>query len=47
MPVRLTILFVGFVPFFAFADVHELEGDYLYKESTVRTASELLSDFLD
>lgn len=47
MLARLIILFVMFAPTLALADTHELEGDHLYKVSTVRAASGSLSDLLD
>jgi len=44
---RLTALIALSVPLLAFAEVRELEGDYLYRVSTVRAAPGSLSDLLD
>ena len=47
MLTRLTALIALSVPLLAVAEVPELEGDYLYRVSTVRAAPGSLSDLLD
>ena len=47
MLTRLTALIALSLPLLAFAEVRELEGDYLYRVSTVRAAPGSLSDLLD
>ncbi len=47
MLTRLTVLVALSLPVLAFAEAHELEGDYLYRVSTVRAAPGSLADLLD
>ncbi len=47
MLTRLTVLIALAIPLLASAEVSELEGNYLYKVSTVRAAPGSLSDLLD
>jgi len=47
MLTRLTVLIAFAMPLLAYGEVRELEGDYLYKVSTVRAAPGSLSDLLD
>jgi len=47
MLIRMIVLAALFVPIPALAGEHELEGDYLYRVSTVRAAPGLLADLLD
>ncbi len=47
MLTRLTVLIAILLPVPAFAEVDELEGDYLYRVSTVRAAPGSLAELLD
>jgi len=47
MLTRLTVLIAFTLPLLASGEVRELEGDYLYKISTVRAAPGSLSELLD
>ena len=47
MLTRLTVLIAFAIPLLASGEVRELEGDYLYKVSTVRAAPGSLSELLD